>query len=171
MKTARIPALVLTIFLLGFVLYIAYSAKFLPEKVATHFGASGQPNGWMSRSHYSWFMVALGAGLPLFLVVQVLIIRRMPDKYINLPNKDYWLSPEHKDEYVSFMSGYLFWMACMLIAFFAGLHYFTIQANHLEPVRLEMGKIMLLTIGFVAASIIWCIALFLHFKKTDNNTE
>jgi uncharacterized membrane protein len=165
MKTLRIPAIVLTILILGFLVYLAYSAKLLPEKVATHFGASGQPNGWMSRSGYLLFLGAIGVGLPLINAIVILLIRRIPNHLINLPNKEYWLSEENREQTCSYISGQMLWLACLEVAFFAGLHYLTIQANQLDPVRLEMAKFMPLTIGFVAAIILWSLIFILHFLK------
>jgi uncharacterized membrane protein len=168
MKTVRIPAIVLTVLLLDFLAYLAYSAKLLPEKVATHFGAGGLPNGWMSRSHYLLFLGAIGGVLPLINVIVVLFLGRIPNRLINLPNKEYWLSDENREQTLSYIAGHMLWLACLEVVFFAGLHYLTIQANRAEPVRLEMAKFLPLIIGFVAAVILWSITFILHFKKTDN---
>lgn len=165
MKEIHIPAIILVILLLGFAAYLAYSASLLPDRVATHFGAGGQPNGWMSRSGYLLFIGVLGVCLPLIFVILVLFIRRIPDQFVNIPNKKYWLSPEHKEEYVSYVSGFMFWLACLWVLFFAGLHFLTIEANRAQPVQLDMGKFMIVLIGFMAAFMLWPIGMIIHFAK------
>ena len=165
MKKVRIPAIVLTLLIVCFLIYLAYSAKFLPGRVATHFGAEGVPNGWMSRTGYLIFISVLTVGLPLINIIIVLSINRIPDQFINLPNKDYWLSPENKQRTNSFISGQTLWLACIEVVFFAGLHYLTVESNRLNPVRLETSRFAPLSFCFVAAVILWTIAFVLHFTK------
>lgn len=68
MKTWRIPLIVPGALYLGFVAYLALSAGALPARVATHFDASGRPNGWMSRSSHVAFTLVFGFAVPLFVV-------------------------------------------------------------------------------------------------------
>ncbi|HEU4963674.1 MAG TPA: SdpI family protein [Bacilli bacterium] len=39
----------------------------LPERLATHFGVDGQPNGWMDKSDFLLFSVGLLIGVPLLM--------------------------------------------------------------------------------------------------------
>ena len=34
------------------VVFVIYTTRYLPDTVATHFGADNQANGWMSRDGY-----------------------------------------------------------------------------------------------------------------------
>ncbi len=66
MKTLRTPLLVLGLLYLCFFGYLAASSSQLPERVATHFDGSGQPDGWSSRSDHLRFMLVFGLAFPLF---------------------------------------------------------------------------------------------------------
>jgi Domain of unknown function (DUF1648) len=66
MNTLRAPALVLGLLYLCFFGYPASSSSRLPERVATHIDAHGQPNGWMSRNAHLGFMIVFGLGFPMF---------------------------------------------------------------------------------------------------------
>lgn len=48
---------------------VALTARVYPSlaaNVVTHFDASGEPNGWMSRATFAWFCPLLGAGVWAF---------------------------------------------------------------------------------------------------------
>jgi len=91
--TKRIP-MILLIFLLALAAaHISYFAPRLPDTVVSHFDASGTPNGWMPRQA---FLLLYGA-LFLVLCIPFLLLGRLikviPDRLVNLPNKQYWLEP------------------------------------------------------------------------------
>jgi serine/threonine-protein kinase len=165
MKTLRTPAIVLAALCVGFLIYLACSTSLLPERVAIHFGASGQPNGWMSRSTHLVLMGALGMGLPLISVIIALVIRLVPARFINLPNRDYWLSPERQSQTCIYISRQLIWLACLEVVFFAGIQFLIVEANRIAPVQLPMEMFLWLIGGFLVAVALWVIVLIRHFIK------
>lgn len=79
---------------LGVTLY-AYSVS--PDMVAVHYGSSGKPDRWGPREEV--LLVAtciISISTALFLALPALF-RLAPASMLNLPNKDYWLSPERRD--------------------------------------------------------------------------
>jgi len=83
----------------------------LPERVATHFNAVGQVNGWMSRSTHSTFMLLFGLGLPCFIMVLMWVMRFLPPNLMNVPKAAYWRSPEHYPAAMQFMQEWSRWFA------------------------------------------------------------
>ena len=69
MKLRWIPALILALLYACFLGCWVWSGSQLPERVATHFNGSGEPNEWMSRSANQMFMLAFGLAFPLFVVL------------------------------------------------------------------------------------------------------
>ena len=65
----------------------------LPETLASNFGGAGEPGGWMGKR--AFFTVYLGLVSGLFLTFQLSgwCLRFIPPRFMNLPNKDRWLSP------------------------------------------------------------------------------
>ena len=86
MRTLRPPFIVLGVLCVGFLVWIACSAAWLPERVAVHFGSSGEANGWMTRSSHLLFIGALGVGGPLLFAGLVLLIGWIPAQFINVPS-------------------------------------------------------------------------------------
>ena len=79
------------------------SLLILPDLVAIHFRGGGIPDAWASKwTHALIFMVIQ---LPLFALC--LSVGRLtlnsPARWISLPNKDYWLAPEHREQAAAIM--------------------------------------------------------------------
>ncbi len=75
--------------------------------MSTHFDMSGVANGWMQKRSFMLF----GAGLLVFLsgifVALTVLIPRLPDSAISLPNPDYWLAPARRGETLHWINGWL----------------------------------------------------------------
>src|SRR5690349_15210597 len=92
----RIAFIMLVGLLTAFSFILFGTDSTLPERVATHFGANGLPNGWMSREVFPRAMVAVVL-VPVALVQGIgLFLGRLPASLINLLNRDYWLAPERR---------------------------------------------------------------------------
>lgn len=102
----------ITILYLGscvlFIASLVLGALLLPEEVASHFGSTGQPDGWSSRSSYLVGMAAIG--LLCLAVVPALgaFTARHPGRYVNIGNRDYWSRPEHRDMFTSKYTALIF---------------------------------------------------------------
>ena len=105
MRALRTPAVLLILLISGFLLFVNQTASMLPERLATHFGAGGQPNGWMSRSGYTTFISLFGVALPLFVIVICFLCRFLPAWTVNIPNREYWLSPERHSQTYAVSAG------------------------------------------------------------------
>ncbi|MGQ0553143.1 MAG: DUF1648 domain-containing protein [Planctomycetota bacterium] len=118
----RLALFVLLALMLLFGAQAAYYYPQMPERMATHFDFSGQADGYMSRSALIWVtaFTALMSGGMMFGIA--LLLKRLPDSLINMPNKDYWLVPARRDESLDAMTGSLLWigsatMGLMLVVF------------------------------------------------------
>jgi len=164
MKSIRTSAILFILLCLGFVLYVNQTSSVLPERMATHFGVGGQPNGWMSRSGYVAFIRIFGVGLPWFIVVTFVLCRFLPDWTFNIPNREYWLSPERRSETDEYLLAHGLWLACSLVGFIGGMHYLTIHANRSVPVHLPGDLLLTLLAIFLAVLGIWAVGLVRHFR-------
>lgn len=165
MKTLNKPALILIILYLCFFSYLALSISLLPNCVATHFSGSGQANGWMSKNAYLLFMAVFSFFLPLLLVGTSFTLRFFPDKYFNIPQRDYWLAPERRTETFSYLVTHSLWFACIALCFIIGIHFSIVQANSLTPAHLSTPMIIGLIGCFVAGLVVWIVSMILHFKS------
>ncbi|MGH9650036.1 MAG: DUF1648 domain-containing protein [Terriglobales bacterium] len=135
----------------------------LPERMASHFGSDGQPNGWSSREGFFGiigFVVLIESaaflGLPR-------ILGRFPIALINLPNKQYWLVPERKQESLAWMTQRMAWFGAAILALIAVVNQMVIQANLSSEARLSdrMWIVIAVFLVFVAG---WMAAIFRRFR-------
>ena len=78
--------------------FMIYTARYLPDSVAVHFGAGNQADGWMSCTGYVVFMLSFMIGMTAFIIF---VVGTLPAKFphwTNVPNRDYWLAPKRRAE-------------------------------------------------------------------------
>jgi len=90
----------------------------LSDKVITHFGFSGKGDSWSSKESFflmqilfSFFIFLLMGGISLFL-------NKLPNSALNIPNKEYWLSPERRESTIEAFSFYLNIISSATLLFF-----------------------------------------------------
>lgn len=101
----------------------------LPQRVATHFGADGQPDDWMSRTAATVLLAGLQIGLPLFLLGITQLARRLPDSMVNIPHREYWLAPERRESTLLHMDRMMFAIAALTAIFLFVIVHLTFLAN------------------------------------------
>jgi uncharacterized membrane protein len=148
----------------------AYYSPQLPPVVASHFDATGSPNGWMARQAFSLLyasMVILLAGM--FLLTGRLL-DWVPDRMVSLPNKAYWLDPSRREETHTFFRqwGYLFGGAT--IAFIIAVMHLVIRVNLGLDRVLHAGIVWLLGI-YVLYTGAMTIALYRRFSRVPPDRE
>jgi hypothetical protein len=70
----------------------------LPDRVASHFDLNDRVNGWMDRTPFLVLATVLPVLMAGVFLLLPLLLDRIPDALINLPNKDYWLAPSRRAE-------------------------------------------------------------------------
>jgi len=114
---------------LVFAAHLLWIYPALPEMVASHFDGQGNPNGWMSKQTFLIFE----AVLLIFVVGEFLLVpwfvRRLPNSLINLPNKDYWLSDERRNETFSIFRTYFEVFGSVILILFIVVNHFVYLAN------------------------------------------
>jgi hypothetical protein len=163
MRTLRSPSYILGFLYLCFFGFLVFTAWQLPERVATHFGVGGQPDGWMSRYAHLLFMAVFGFAFPLFFVGLFYGLRFVPEG-LNIPDRDYWLAPERRVQTFDYFFRQGLWLACMAVCFVTGLHYMIIQANFQPNAELSMPMFLALFSFFLVGIVVWLISTIRHFK-------
>jgi hypothetical protein len=77
---------------------VVVAARVLPERVPTHFGASGAADDWSSRTAAIAFLGASTAGLASMFAALVRWTPRMSVEWMNVPNKQQWIEAGLEDE-------------------------------------------------------------------------
>ena len=139
----------------------------LPGRVASHFGAGGAPNGWMTKPQF--FLVGVAAiGLAAF--VGFAVPRRLAAtdaSKLNLPNKDYWLAPERRAETFTSLGAYFAWYGCAILTLETIVMHLAMDANLHTPQQFSSAAALALAAGFVTFSLFWLVSLMLRFRRRE----
>ena len=136
----------------------------LPARVATHFGAAGEANGWMSRGAHTVWHVATVLFLAAIIQGITRVQARLPKEFINLPHRDYWFAPERAAATRSWITGAALFIGCTLMGFFIALFHLVYAANLGPPPRLD-GTVWWLAGGLAAVVVGLLAALLVKFGR------
>lgn len=129
MTMYKLPiSLVMVIISCGIGLQLWYWPQ-LPEKMATHFDAAGNPNGWMDKLSATLLSTGLLIVLPSFFIGTAQAISRFPNSLINLPYREYWLAPERRNTSLLWMKSWMLWLSVEIAMFLLVLNHLTFVAN------------------------------------------
>jgi len=143
---------------------IVLTSDQLPERVASHFGADGLANGFMARHIYLTFMLGIGVGLPALIGLTVGVSVRHFSRFINIPNRDYWLAPARREATAAYLAAHTSWLAVGLAACAVVVHLLVIRANRLNPPRLDTDAMIALLAVFAALMAAWVAVLNRRFR-------
>jgi len=138
----------------------------LPDVVASHFNARGVANGWQTKSAFfavfvgvSVLAAVIGFGIPR-------IISAMPPQLINLPNKQYWLAPDHLAETQAFLNNYFAWFGGAVFLVIILTFDYAIKSNLNPQNRPDISRMWYILAGFLAFVAAWTIRLLTRFLRT-----
>jgi RNA polymerase sigma factor (sigma-70 family) len=143
---------------------ILTSAIFSQGMVASHFDSAGQANAWMPRSTYWLLSIAVGIGLPAFIIGGGYVLRFLPVSLLNIPHRDYWLAPERRGETYDYLFHYFLRLACLEAVFLVGFQLLFVHANRQTPPHFSMPLLWGLIGCLLTIMAFFHMASFRHFK-------
>jgi uncharacterized membrane protein len=145
--------------LLVAVLYYALS----PPRVPTHFGLDGTPDRWGNPLH----MLILHSGLTCVLTAVMLampaLVRITPSYLVNLPNREYWLSDDHRAEAMTKIAAWSEVFGTGFNLFLIGVLGLAFHAAQRSSFQMSSGLFKLLSgafLLFTIASLVWLVVVF-----------
>jgi uncharacterized membrane protein len=137
----------------------------LPDRMASHFDASGTPNGWMTKPQF--FLVFAIVFLPALFVEYWLHrkIAKSPGGKLNLPNKEFWLAPERSAKTFAYFESFLAWYGCAFLFVVVSAMSLAMQANLDSSPHLATGPILYVLGGFALYNVVAIAAMFRRFSN------
>jgi hypothetical protein len=169
MSNTRLPNSIFFILVaLGAVQLFYYSPR-LPRMVGSHFGTRGVANDWQPKTLF--FCIELGI-IVLAIVVSFgipRIIEVLPVSLINLPRKEFWLSPDRRAETLLYLRVWNAWFGCALLAFLLFVMELVFRANLHNPPQLSNAAFIPALGAFAVFDTILIVRLVLHFSKAQKH--
>jgi uncharacterized membrane protein len=143
----------------------------LPDVVASHFNARGIANGWQTKSaFFSMFVgVSVLAAVVGFAIPRIVSV--IPPELVNLPNKRYWLAPEHLAETMEFMKIYFAWFGCAVFLIILLTFEYAIQSNLHPENRPDASRMWYILAGFLLFTAVWVARLFRRFGQAPEDSS
>ena len=164
MKPDRAPIAVLFLLAAVAAAQMVHYYPLLPESIAVHFGSSGEPNGWSDKTEFVMTYGASELFIVLLGVASGLLLRKTPPGLVNIPNRDYWLSPERRHETVAFLSNQVVWIEAITLAFLIAIAQLVFKENLGDaPPRLS-GDFWYVLAAFVGATVWFTVRIILRFR-------
>jgi hypothetical protein len=170
--TLRRPAtrLTATLFLLTLAaclveLFWAYNQ--LPERVHAHFPS------WL---HFGaegprWIFVAVSGAIPVLIALAVLLsirlVKRQPEKFVQIPNRDYWMSPARREQTLGMIVSRIYLLGAVKFVADAIFIYAAVRANLAGTSELNPSLLLFLACGFVIAKVALAAQLFWRFQFSN----
>ena len=155
------------VFIISFVMNLILATVAVircPGEVAIHFGAGGDPNGWAP----SYVNALIMSGVNILIFVSFFftpqLMRITPSRWINLPNKDYWLKPENRTRMESMITVHMYEFGIVTFAFMFFVGLLALQANLSNPVRFREDLFWWPFGLFMAYTAYWTVKILLVFR-------
>ena len=164
MSGITLPRFLFFATILSAIAQCVHSFQMLPERVASHFGASGAANGWMTKPQF--FTVYAVMLLPA-LAVEFWVARRIArtdGAKLNMPNKEYWLAPERRAATFAYFEKFFAWYGCAFLALEVFVMGLAMRANLDSPPRLPAGPTLAALLAFVLFNVVALFAMFRRFS-------
>lgn len=135
----------------------------LPERMASHYGASGQPDGFMPRDSFFIFYFGLFSVVIALFLAMPGVISKIPRELVNIPHREYWLTDERWPEAMERMGRWMAWFGVAMALLAATTLHLVLRSNVLRQ-PLDNGAMLFVIGGFFAFTMYWLVALYRAFR-------
>ena len=150
-------------------LFWAYNQ--LPERVHAHFSSWLHLGGEGPR----WILVAICGAIPVLIAIAALIsirlVKRQPDKLVQIPNRDYWMSPIRRDRTLDLIASRIYLLGAVKFVADGVFIYAAVRANLAGTSELNSRLLLFLACGFVIAKIALAAQLFWRFQFSNEGVK
>lgn len=150
--------ILITVFVANLIL-TAVSLAVLPDQVAIHFGGGGMPDSWASKEFNAAIFLVLEVPFFLMFYYAHTLARGGPSRFLNIPNKQYWLRSDNQPLLEKKIGFYMAEFGVAIFVFFFCITSLTIEANLNDPVKLNETWFMAVFVGFMLYTLFWLFRL------------
>jgi hypothetical protein len=112
-------------------------------------------------------MATLWIVLPGFMLAVAMSIYYVPEKFVNLPHKSYWLASERKESTRRALGNRMVWLPTTMALFLVALNHDVLVANLAKPPRAP-DNLWWIAGTFVVVTFAWTAETYWRFWRPRN---
>lgn len=170
MSKSRYPSIIFLIVSIASIALPLFYYPHLPNTIASHFNFRNEADGWMNKNTFLIVEIAVAVFLSGMFLLIAYFIPKLPNSIINLPNKNYWLSPERREESLQVFTRFIYWFGSLTLGFLTLISQEVIITNMRIRTTIS-SNIWIYLLVFLTIVAFISIKMILHFNKTDNKNE
>ncbi len=163
----RTPLTIMVLLVIVAAVQFVHYYGIIPDRLVTHFDMAGRANGWMDRAGFVATMAAIEA---IFVVGALLFVRyaaRIPTGIMNIPNRDYWLQPERKDDTLRFIWSQILWIETATLAFLIAVTESVFRANMTGGTPSLPSSFFYVLAAFVVLIVWLSLRILIRFRREE----
>ena len=138
-----------------------------PAQMAAHFNIEGNPDRFVSKAEFFWFeiktmLIVLGVS-----VLPQLLFLVLPASLINLPNREYWLTEERREETLNRLSAFGASLFGIIILTVQAAFELATYANLRTPIRFDSQQMLIMMIGSLVGIVGLLAWMLFSFRLPD----
>ncbi len=170
MSKTRYPAIIFLILIVASLALPLFYYSRLPDTIATHFNFRNEADGWMSKNSFFIVEMAVAVLLSGMFFSIAYFVPKFPNSMINLPNKNYWLSAERREESMNVFQQFIYWLGSLTLGFLTLISQEVFILN-LQGRNKISSSIWIYLFVFLAVLAFIIIKMVMHFNRTENKNE
>jgi uncharacterized membrane protein len=152
------------------IVQVAVLGPRLPDPTASHFGLDGRADGWMPRGSFLVFYMVTIVVLTAMILGLSWLSRRLAGTMLNIPHRDRWLAPEHRDATLRFLASQMEWIAVVVLATFIGIFQLAAIANAATPARIAPAALWGLLAATVVGALVPALRIRIRFRRPPQDS-
>ncbi len=142
-----------------------------PPRMAAHFDIQGNADRFVSKPEFFGFQIqTMLVTIIVSLLPQVLFLI-LPVNLINMPNREYWLAPEQREETLGRLSSFgAMLFGVILLTIQAGFE-LSVYANLQTPIRFNAQWMFAFMIASFTAILLMLVQLAISFRRSVSRDQ